>query len=427
MAAPIATVLVAVDAETSGLVQATGKATAALGGLGKSQQNVAKTSSGASQALLALSGGIQDLPYGIRGVTNNFEFFSTQMVNLTRNAGGFSNALKALVGAMTGPAGILIGISAVTASLPLLQNLFSDSAKSAKGFTSALEDMVKVTSELDDVKFGLDPDQVRRTIDAIDAELRALTPAGVPSGAFGAFGAGPVIGRVPGAALTKEDKQRIEDNKQILKYLTEQKTILEGQLRVAERLKAEGLTGIKGGGRVPGRPDAVISPFSDTRLALFNELAAGLEDFKDLPGYINTENEVWTQRITTASEDLLELQAGLERINAGSLIQLDNQFEKLGASVLTDFEGALTESVAGLILFGDTLGDTLKNFGRRAAGGLLGGLVNLGLNFVPFGGVAKTVASAFGLNIGLGQLGISTQQETTNANGPVIGSFGQFT
>ena len=89
---------------------------------------------GAVPAMTSFSQVIQDAPFGIRGVANNITQLTAQMGHLTKNAGGTKNALKAMLGTLAGPAGILLVISAVTS----LMVAYSDKLKFAASATTQL-------------------------------------------------------------------------------------------------------------------------------------------------------------------------------------------------------------------------------------------------------------------------------------------------
>lgn len=94
---------------------------------------------GAVPAMTSFSQVIQDAPFGIRGVANNITQLTAQMGHLTKNAGGTKNALKAMLGTLAGPAGILLAVSAVTS----LMVSYGDKLKFAQGATSGLAKATK--------------------------------------------------------------------------------------------------------------------------------------------------------------------------------------------------------------------------------------------------------------------------------------------
>jgi hypothetical protein len=81
---------------------------------GKGFKSLNKNVKGSVPAMTSFSQVIQDAPFGIRGVANNIQQLTMQMGHLSANAGGTKNALKAMLGTLAGPAGILLIVSIVT-------------------------------------------------------------------------------------------------------------------------------------------------------------------------------------------------------------------------------------------------------------------------------------------------------------------------
>lgn len=130
----------------------------------KNTQNAAKsvnklgraTSMNAVPAMTSFSQVIQDSPYGIQGVANNIQQLTMQMGYLTKGAGGFNGALKAMGASLMGPTGILLGVSLVTTLLVSYgDELFkaTDKTKKLKEETDkaaeALEDYVDRLNSID--------------------------------------------------------------------------------------------------------------------------------------------------------------------------------------------------------------------------------------------------------------------------------------
>lgn len=90
--------------------QGTQLASKGMADLGKSTANAVPTLTSFSQV-------IQDAPYGIRGVANNITQLTSQFGYLSKSSGGAGGALKAMLGTLAGPAGILLAVSAVTSLL----------------------------------------------------------------------------------------------------------------------------------------------------------------------------------------------------------------------------------------------------------------------------------------------------------------------
>lgn len=168
-----------ITGDTSGLNKATNKAEKDLKDLGTAAQkstkgisNMDKVSGNATATLTAFGGVIQDAPYGIRGVANNIEFLTAQFGNLSRQSGGAKNAFKALLGSLTGPAGILLAVSTVTS----LMVAFGDELFSTKNETQKLkEENEKFVDGLNDYVDGLDAVNRARVRGAQDAAKEITT------------------------------------------------------------------------------------------------------------------------------------------------------------------------------------------------------------------------------------------------------------
>lgn len=76
-----------------------------------------KTAANAAPAVQEFSRVIQDAPFGIQGVANNIQQLTANFGNLSRSAGGSVAALRLMLGALTGPSGILLAVSIVTAAM----------------------------------------------------------------------------------------------------------------------------------------------------------------------------------------------------------------------------------------------------------------------------------------------------------------------
>jgi hypothetical protein len=93
------------------------------------------------------------MPYGLRGVANNIDPLVNSFQRLTRETGSSTQAIKAMLGGLMGPAGFAIAVSAITSLLvafgPQIKDFFAsfgDGAKdveTAKNELKALEDVAK--------------------------------------------------------------------------------------------------------------------------------------------------------------------------------------------------------------------------------------------------------------------------------------------
>lgn len=109
------------------------------GGAVKGFNNMNKSAANAVPSLTSFSQVIQDAPYGIRGVANNITQLTSQFGYLSKNAGGTKAALKAMLGTLAGPAGILLAVSAVTSILVT----YGDEIFNAIGSTDKLAEATK--------------------------------------------------------------------------------------------------------------------------------------------------------------------------------------------------------------------------------------------------------------------------------------------
>src|SRR6187402_446289 len=89
------------------------KTSAILGG------SLVKSTGSANAAVLELSRGIQDAPFGQIGYINNLQQFQLLFGNLVKETGSFGGALKSLGQSLIGPAGIGVAFSLVTSALQI--------------------------------------------------------------------------------------------------------------------------------------------------------------------------------------------------------------------------------------------------------------------------------------------------------------------
>ena len=104
------------------------------------------TSANATPALQEFSRVIQDAPFGIQGVGNNITQLVSQFGYLSKSTGGAKNALKAMLGALAGPGGILFAVSTLVSLLTVygdeIANLVSGT-KSAKAEQDKLNESLQ--------------------------------------------------------------------------------------------------------------------------------------------------------------------------------------------------------------------------------------------------------------------------------------------
>ena len=119
-----------------------------IGSIGKEASKgvgaFSKTTANATPTVQEFSRVIQDAPYGIQGVSNNIQQLTAQFGNLSKKTGGSKAALKAMLGTLSGPAGILLAVSAITSLLVSYGDELLKSTSSTKELTDATK---KYTSE----------------------------------------------------------------------------------------------------------------------------------------------------------------------------------------------------------------------------------------------------------------------------------------
>ena len=96
-----------------------------------------KSTANAVPATQEFSRIIQDAPFGIQGVANNITQLTDQFGNLSRKTGGAGAALKAMLGTLSGPAGILLVVSAVTSLMVSYGDEIANVIKGNKGLAAS--------------------------------------------------------------------------------------------------------------------------------------------------------------------------------------------------------------------------------------------------------------------------------------------------
>ena len=113
-------------------------ATQSTGGVNK----LGAATKGAVPTLTSFSQVIQDAPYGIRGVANNITQLTSQFGYLSKSAGGSGAALKAMLGTLAGPAGILLAVSAVTSLLVAYGDKLGGAANKTNELVEATKSLI---------------------------------------------------------------------------------------------------------------------------------------------------------------------------------------------------------------------------------------------------------------------------------------------
>lgn len=95
----------------------------------------------ATPTLIEFSRVIQDAPYGIQGMANNLQQLTVTFGYLRKSAGGGKAALKALVGSIAGPAGMVFAVSTITSLLVTYGDELFKSTKVTNKLTDATKEV----------------------------------------------------------------------------------------------------------------------------------------------------------------------------------------------------------------------------------------------------------------------------------------------
>lgn len=127
----------AADGSVGKLNKPLASATQSVNKLGKA------TAVNANPALQEFSRVIQDAPFGIMGVGNNITQLVGNFGNLSKSAGGAGAALKAMLGSLAGPGGVLLAVSTAVTVL----TVFGDKIFNTKSKAEELAEATKKAAE----------------------------------------------------------------------------------------------------------------------------------------------------------------------------------------------------------------------------------------------------------------------------------------
>lgn len=123
----MARIVVELQGKDSGLTSTLQKANTVSAQLGATTQktsailggSLVKSSGNANAAILELSRGIQDAPFGSIGYINNLQQFQSIFGQLVKETGSAGSAFKALGSTLIGPAGLSVAFSIITAGIQI--------------------------------------------------------------------------------------------------------------------------------------------------------------------------------------------------------------------------------------------------------------------------------------------------------------------
>jgi hypothetical protein len=109
-------------------------------GLKGEMQNFGKVGNQATQALSNLSRVAQDAPYGFMGIANNLNPLLESFQRLQKESGGSTQALKAMVAGLTGPAGIGLALGVVSSLIVAFGDEIGDFFNKVTGGSQSLKE-----------------------------------------------------------------------------------------------------------------------------------------------------------------------------------------------------------------------------------------------------------------------------------------------
>lgn len=175
-----------IGANTQGLQEGLNSATNSIKQFGTAVQTSTKPTADATNALTNLSRVAQDAPYGFMGVANNLNPMLESFQRLSKESGSAGAALKTMVGALSGPAGIGLALGAVSSLIVVfgddLMNAMNETGafeKSMQSMRSAFDENVKsvgATIATDQALVAVIND-VSQSTEAREAALKQLKEA----------------------------------------------------------------------------------------------------------------------------------------------------------------------------------------------------------------------------------------------------------
>jgi len=388
-----------VDDLKKGLVQADkgiktfGKSTETLGK--KQKAMTGQLTKGTVPALTSFSQVVQDAPFGIRGVANNIQQLTMQMGHLSTNAGGVKNALKSMVGALAGPAGILLAVSLVTT---LMVSFGEEMKNFIKGTSKAKKEIERLTKSLENLDTTLSRLKIKKKLAEIFGQETIQLDAKVLQGlkdklklqerqlqaakdafdiakqdaeTWGLFSSGKVSNR--------ERKGLLELKVEYEKFATQ-----IDKTKISIQQLEEALSGAKGaevtGNTKVGARQTIDAP----EVAGFGALE---QTFKDKNPFQQIIENLRASRVAL-SDELIAMKLTLHKFN-------EDATKIIETSLADTFMGLGT--VIGEALSG--AGNSMENAGALLLGGMATLIINLG-----------KMAVATGVTL----LGIKTALETLN-------------
>lgn len=163
----------------------------------KSTDAFPKSAGQATTTLVNFNRVVQDAPFGLLGIANNIEPLLSSFQSLSKETGSGKNALKALVSAFSGPAGVIFAVSAASSALiafgPQIEAALSGITKFDKGLIEGLKGGAEAAKKAQ-IEFGNyvsiindSNSSAERQKDALNDVNRALAEYGIKINSVAAF------------------------------------------------------------------------------------------------------------------------------------------------------------------------------------------------------------------------------------------------
>lgn len=151
-------------------IDATKSKLASLNGV---QANFNKTAGSSTQTITDLSRVLQDAPYGFIGIANNLNPLIEGFGRLKQQTGSTGSAFKALLGSLTGPAGIGLALGALTSVLSFVTIGFGAWTRGIGDSTKELTEGEKAVEGYKDTV-----EDLKEKVDALTASIQFLNQLG---------------------------------------------------------------------------------------------------------------------------------------------------------------------------------------------------------------------------------------------------------
>lgn len=333
-------------------VKGSAQAEQAFARLANSQEKVATSGRGSSQAMIEFGRVIQDAPYGIMGVANN----------VTR--------LAELMGA-GGP--LLLGLSLATSALVVFFGRSRETKEEAtklseeiKRLSQAFKGMTTFTPFMGDRSFTITKDNIDEVIHSLNRLIttskvaaEAFSPNDPKKGLFSANANREEVGKMfatYNSLINSNQKQRVISN-EVLDILKKQKAELEAQKLISEMLNGIGMVALNNEERKLAEQKAKVDKLLDGIAQRTNAInLKGLESITK--SKFGTQDALFTSRnmsVTKPQTDILDLDTAqqsmadfMQTISTESAMTLRDAFGQAWQDIFGEANSLLEQFFANI-------------------------------------------------------------------------------